>query len=330
MTPESRAARSRSSIFRPLAQVLSMTLAALFLISSGSAAYVEKTDHEWDYFAPLKSEGKSRLKSGSRTYSYYTLDDNKPTDYVVRGPRYVKILSRHLPPKPKTGKQFYTLIVERDRRGEVTQILEQEIAASWSDNVRLEGGDLVGQPEEVYLFVPNGRHTLKLYVKNNECPVGVRMYKEKKIIKDVMISLTPETYERVCTLVQPSGNEYPHYRFTHETPLHFVVSGPTRLELCTRLDFADNGDDRASYAIRITGHNAEGRTLETGSFLKADKLSKAIYKDCPEIAPGDVQVFILDVPRGHWAFDLSLINSDHPGATTRILMPRSDLEQTTP
>lgn len=330
MTPHSRAAMARQSIFRSLGQVLISTIVALLVLSGHSAAYVEKEGYEWDYFAPESSEGKERLEIGGHTYSYYMLDDKKPTDYVVRGPRYVKLLTRHFPPKPKTGKQFYTLVVERDRRGTVSQILEQEIAASWSDYARIEGGAYAGESEEIYLFVPKGKHILKIYARNNECPIGIRVYKEEKVIKDVMISLVPEAYERVCTLVQPSGNEYPHYRFTHESPLHFVVAGPTTLELCTRLDFAISGDDYASYAIQVSGENADGRTLETGTWLKSDKLSKATYKDCPEIIPGEVQVLVLDVPSGHWAFDLSLLNSNHPGATARILMPKGDFEQTTP
>ncbi len=307
-------------------------IVALLFSFGGAAAYVDNESMEWNSCKAVDSGKRIKIKIGRNNLSYYKVERNKPASFVIRGPAYVKLISRQLPPKKATGKFTYTMTVMRDRRGELTEILGKEVVTAWSSRARLNSNDndFVGEPEDNYLYVPKGKHTLIVDISDKDCAVAVRMFVEKRIVRDEMISLTPSDFERVCLLVQTSGNEYPHYRFTHEKPLHFTVVGPTTVNIGTRLDFESDAPQTSSYALMITGRNAEGRTLDEGGYFKTKKLSRTTYKDCPGIAPGDNQVMELKVPSGRWAFELSLINSDHSGVTARILMPKSDLDQSTP
>jgi|GEM_PF-2166564 len=304
----------------------------LLTVWGDTKAHTIDDDMEWRSSKPKQNSERIRIKIGRNNPSYYKIEHKKPVEYVVRGPVYVKLITRQLPPKVATGKFTYTLTVQRERNQVVAEILNKEVVIAWSERARLNerDNDYVGEPEENYLYVPKGKHTLTIGIEEKGCAIAARLFAEKRKAKEDLISLTPSEYDRVCHLVQKSGNEYPHYHFTHESPLSFTVVGPTTLSIGTRLDFDQNSAQRTSYALMVKGHNAEGQTKDEGRYFKTKRLSRVSYKDCPGIDPGENQVMLLDVSAGRWTFELSLINADHPGIAARILMPKGDLGQATP
>ncbi|MCK4414115.1 MAG: hypothetical protein KAY32_11270 [Candidatus Eisenbacteria sp.] len=303
-------------------------ISVALLLGAGLLCPAGGADTSWEILAlPDHDLAEVCIRVGGDDAAYYLLDPGHPITLSLRGPGKLRLLTRHLPRDGRTGKRCYTLLV--DRGGE--RVLEEPLLATQSRGATLCGSDgaPVGSSEETVVSFPAGRHRFRVTIEEPDKRVAVRFFRERKVAETEYINFAPRGSERVCSLVRPSGNEYPHYHFSAEQPLRLTVNGPTELIVRTRLDFAPDASGEAAYELevfRCQGSDGDWELVETLSYT-SEPLSEeeGRYAACPEIIPGKSRRYDLEVPAGNWCYELRPGGPATVGVTGRILIPKEDI-----
>ena len=295
-------------------------LLALLVLAVGTESADAKT--YWSSFRPARSAGRTCIHIGGKDSRYYKLDTKRAIEFTAHGPNRIRLITRHLPLRGRTDERTYTLRVVRDGR----EILTKTITAGRSKSATLcsDVGQAAGSGKKSYVTVPKGKHTFRVYIQEDDNPVALKIYKQKKSKKTTLVSFSPDNYDRVCTLVVSSGKEYPHYHFTRETPLRFQVHGPTSLEVWTRADFDHTMMGGASYGLEVLRN---GISHTTAHYDNVRKLGTASYREeeCREILPGERKNLTLKVPRGTWTYEIRPAEVGPEAIAARILIPKKDI-----
>ncbi len=294
-----------------------MVAAAWMLFTPGAHA---KTS--WASVTPKKADGKVCIHVGDNDWTYYRLNPGSAIEFTVRGPRQLRIRTRHLG-KDGVGRARYTVKIIRDGK----PVLTKKVTAGPSSKAYLCGrpGISVGAAKVRKIRVPKGKHTYRIVTARGDPPLAVRILREKKLRTSSWVPLTPEGYDRVCTLILPTGKERKYYHFTETKPLEFFIIGPTTIRLWTRLDCDHEMIASETYSIEAF---RDGMSIGIKTFDNVKKHSGVQYKECLDLLPGHAQKWDIKVPKGQHRYKILPHGLLRTGIAGRILMPQRALGNT--
>jgi len=275
---------------------------------------------KWVGLKPTESPGRVTLAAGESNLTYHVLDDREPLEFTVTGPRRVKILTRYLYGEKDPEQASYTIRILRDGVETVRRAISTEKS---EETHRRPAAGGVGKIRRVYLTVPKGEHTYRVFVVEDDRDVAVRVFRRVKVRETPMASLTPSEYRSVCTLQFASGSLSSYYGFGPDRPLKFEVVGPTRVKVCTRLDFDHTMNGSQSYGLQL---------FEDGSPVKVyryhvRKMATVSYVERPEFLPGERKCFWVQVPDGRHLYELGPANRTRFSAAAKLYIPKGDLKR---
>ncbi len=93
-----------------------------------------------------------------------------------------------------------------------------------------------------------------------------------------------------------------YHRATDETPVRFVVEGPTRVKVLTRLRFPTSVTGAMDYTVAVALDGAPHAVHELSTESAGPN---ATYLALEMFSPGKLRRFYIDVPTGRHAFDLT-------------------------
>ncbi len=261
------------------------------------------------------------LQSQGQEFSYLLLDPAKPMEFKVNGPRKIKLISRYLAGPGDPQRQAFTMTVNLDG----SELLRKTFHATSNAGMVVcdNGGSGVSSLRRVYLEIPKGSHTIQVLGQSpGSGDVACRLFKQSKRKTSGTIPFAPEGYLELATLQFESGNQSTYYRFEEASPLVFSVSGPTTLQLYTRLDFDLGMLGSQKYTIEVWRDSEIWRTFH----YDVTRLSNAFYPDQPDLLPGTRKKLRITVPAGPHNFEVRCVRPESCGISAQIRIPRKDLQ----
>ncbi len=292
-------------------------LAGLLVFRAADAPAAAK----WLSVKPDGSPGRVCIALGDEEYAYDRLDSRSPLQFSATGPRRVKIITRYLYGPDDPGGAGYTVSVIRDG----VLLVRKALTARVNDNASICGRaeSRVGVIRRLYLDVPKGAHTYRVLMVEDDRRVAARVFQQVEVRQSSMVSLTPAVYTSLCTLQFSSGSLSEYYGFDGDHPLSFRVVGPTRIKVCTRMDFDHTMNGSQSYGIEV---------LEDGNKIKVyqydvRKMATVCYLERRDILPGERKCFHIRVPKGPHAYEIRIGNGTRRQGAAKVYIPKSDLKQ---
>ncbi len=104
------------------------------------------------------------------------------------------------------------------------------------------------------------------------------------------------------TQIMVSSKTLSYHRATDETPVRFVVEGPTRVKVLTRLRVPTSGTGTVDYAVRVL---LDGAPVAIEELTTGSAGPNATYLALEMFSPGKLRRFYIDVPTGRHVYDLT-------------------------
>ncbi len=298
-----------------IAPVIFACVTGCVLLSAAGAS--AKT--RWLSLQPDKSPGEICITSGDEEFDYYRLDSDSPLEFSVTGPREVKILTRYVFEPGDPDVAGYTVRVIRDGVLLMRRALSTGRSEAYSSCG--ERGRPAGIIRRILLDVPKGAHTYQVFLVESDRRVAARVFRRVLVRQSSTVSFTPSTYVSICTLQFSSGSLSEYYGFDQDHPLAFRLVGPTKIKVCTRLEFDPSMNGSQSYGIEV---------LEDGAGIKdyhyhVRKMETVCYLEHPDVLPGERKCFHIRVPKGPHDYEIRISNGPRRRGAAKIHIPKSDL-----
>lgn len=312
----------RRGLFDRLGRKRSTGAAALLLTGALFMAPVSTfAADQWLQMKPLQEAAEICLQSQGQIFSYLHLNPASPVEFKVNGPRRVKIISRYLAGPGDPVKQRFSITLKLDGN----ELLRKTFRAEANQNILLcdLGGTGVSSLRRAYIDIPKGSHVIQITGQSpGSGDVACRLFKESKRKTSGTVPFAPEDYLELATLQFESGKQSTYYRFESGTPLVFSVSGPTNLQLYTRLDFDMGMLGSQKYTLEIWRDGELYRTFH----YDVTRLSNAFYPAQLDLLPGTRKKLRITVPSGVHHFEVRCVRPDNCGISAQIRIPRKDLQ----
>lgn len=260
------------------------------------------------------------LQAAGQDFTYQILDEASPLPYRINGPRQVKIITRYVFAENETRRPGFTLVAHLDGQ----EVLRKSFRAKRNENVFLcdlnqEGSAL----RRALLDVAKGRHTLELTAESNgDGQVVARVFQATRAKSTPTVSFQPQEYVDLVTLQFESGSQSTYYSFDGENPLVFKLSGPTTVQLFTRLDFDLTMNGTQEYGLEIRRDGLPWRTFQ----FHTNELGSAHYLERPDILPGSRKKITMEVPSGNHTYEVHCLLPSVCGVTAQVRIPKKALE----
>ena len=274
---------------------------------------------QWSKMTPSREGPEICLTSEGQNFTYLVLDAGDPVEFQVNGPRRIKLITRYAFGTGDPESQPFVVSVSLDG----TEILRKSFTAQANENVVLcEKVGLVSSLRRAYVDVPKGAHFLQVSGQaSGEGNVVGRLFRQNKRKTSGTVPYAPESYAELATLQFESGMQSTYYRFEADTPLTFAVTGPTNLQLYTRLDFEPGMLGSQKHMLEVWRDGVIWRTFHYDS----TRLANAFYPNRLDILPGTRKRLRISVPDGLHQFEVRCVRPDDCGITAQIRIPRKDL-----
>lgn len=141
-------------------------------------------------------------------------------------------------------------------------------------------------------------------------------------VKPRLLSFTPDKYVRMET-VTTKNKDRKYYVMARDKPIEFSVTGPTTIELSTRLLFSVdmNGDQR--YSVGVSQDTLRGHSQEVAAMtFTTRKSSVSSLAGGGTLVPGQGRRLKFNVPFGRHTYRIHLSGTAAHEAAVRILIPR--------
>ncbi len=262
------------------------------------------------------------LDVSGRQFDYALLDADDATVLTVRGPRKVKIVTRYLFSANEPNEQQYHLIVQLDGSPILDKAFTGHVLEGVSRCSAAESG--VAALRKTTINVGTGLHEIAITATTRgQGQVAARVFRESKRRDDRYVTYAPDAYDAVYKLQFESGALSTYYHFNVEQPLAFTVTGPTTLQVYTRLDFDHTMNGSQSYSLEVL---CDGDSWQIFHY-HAKKLSSAHFVERPDILPGARKTMRIPVPKGVHRFEIRCVRPEACGITSQIRIPRSDISR---
>jgi hypothetical protein len=325
----SRTASRRGAWLPIMAALIALFIAAAAQGAAPKASRTSKTSKTpktstgqmaWKAIKPAQTTGSVCVRASGRQATYYKLSAKKATELSVYGPGRLRIVTRHLPVKGALAKRSYTLVVMRDGKVALRKtVVRGASKATLCKDKKMK----VGAVRESFVSIPAGKHTYRVLVEEGGKEVVARFYQEKRTtVAKKMVGFTPLEFDEVCTLTANGAKGgAPWYRATFAKPVRFGVQGPVELEIRTRLDLGPTVAGKLRYGVEIL-RNGKSESVRNSS---AARDTKASYKDCPGVTPGESKLIRLSVPAGDAVYEIRPAGTGAQSFAVRILIPRGSV-----
>jgi len=300
---------------RPAAGVASCLLFAGLAVAPAGAQAGEK----WTQVAPLSAVNEVCLRNQDQEFVYLETDATTPLEFSVTGPRRVKIISRFVPADTTSDRFVFDINLRLDG----AKVLHKTFAPLMNRNLTTcIGGERVSSLRRAYVDVPRGVHLLQLSGHSQrKGRIVSRLFRRQRRATATTVPFAPEEYRELATLQFESGNQSTYYRFDGDHPLSFSVTGPTNLQVYTRLDFGGGMLGRQQYTLEVWRDNVLWRTFH----YDVKRLANGFYPEELDLLPGTRKKLHLRVPRGDHHFVIRPVTPGAFGVTAQIRIPQKDL-----
>ena len=274
---------------------------------------------QWNKVNPTGNNPEICLNSDGQPFTYLVLDAGRPVEFQVNGPRRVKLINRYIFSTEDPDRQGFVVSVNLDG----TEILRKSFTASTNGGMAVcDGEGRVSSLKRAYVEIPKGSHILQITGQSaGGGDIVCRLFRENKRKISGSVPFAPEGYAELTTLQFESGKQSTYYRFEAGNPLTFSVTGPTNLQLYTRLDFAQGMLGSQKYMLEVWRDGEVWRTFH----YDATRLANAFYPSHLDILPGTRKKLRISVPEGRHNFEVRCVRPDSCGITAQIRIPRKDL-----
>lgn len=141
-------------------------------------------------------------------------------------------------------------------------------------------------------------------------------------VKPRVVSFTPDGYVRVETVVTKS-KERKYYVMTADKPIEFALSGPTTVNISTRLLFTVDMKGEQRYTVSVTQDTMLGHSQEVAAMTFTTRKSPvSTLGTGSRLVPGEGKRLKLTVPSGHHQYRIHLSGAAAQEAAVRIMVPR--------
>ncbi len=303
---------------RPVASVISFIVFGLISTSHYSAL----AEVSWRGIEPQSALGDVCLDNGNQQFNYLLLDPAKGMEYKVNGPRRVKLITRYISGPGDPERQRYNVSLQLD--GE--EILKKSFRSKPMAGVTVcNQGAGVSTLRRAYVDIPKGAHILSITAQSQGSgDVVGRVFKASKRKSTGTVPFSPEGYLELATLQFESGSQSTYYRFEAGSPLTFSVTGPTKLQVRTRLDFETGMLGSQKYAVEVY---CDGE-LYRAFHYDVTRLANAFYPTQLDLLPGVRKKLSIKVPAGKHSYEVRCVRPDNCGIAAQIRIPRKDLQGT--
>jgi poly-gamma-glutamate system protein len=312
LSPEARQGLFARLRRRPAATAPVAALALLALLAAAGPARAAVSS-----WREIKAAGPGAalcVSSEGHDLPYAILSAERPVTFEVTGPRRCKLLTRCA---AAPGAVSYDVTVRIDGQPVQTRAL----AFAADAKAALCGGGPVGDARRIYFEVGPGKHRVEISGKAAGGRVAGRLFGEVKRRGTGRAPLTPSSYGSVATLQFESGSQSTYYRFDAAHSIVLDVTGPTSLQIQTRLDFDATLSGTQNYTLELVRDGLDRRTYH----LTAEKLTGAAWVETPQLLPGTRHKLRVDVPAGRHRYELRCVRPGNCGVSAQFQIPQADL-----
>jgi hypothetical protein len=289
-----------------------------FLVISflfGGQHLLAQSKTKYKAFKPSRAGDGVFLKSDSKRYRYYVLEEGKAIYLDVTGPAKIKLRSRADLGGLKSGD--YDLYVWEGK-----ELIGGRKAETSKSKLILDGAnEHVGLARDIFFKVPRGNHIYSISARSEKIDkFYLRFYQEKKSKKKpVYIPYRPYDYSQEIKL-KTQKSEIPYYLVKEDGGARLKVIGPTRIRIYCRANFNTSIEEKSKFAL---GAYENGKSIEKFTGI-AKKSQKVAFSDLPDQIPSTLHKFYLDIPSGEHIYEFKKVNSPAPNLAVRFKI----LEQT--
>jgi len=290
---------------------------AILLFVPGHRTVLAQSKTNYRAFSPSDAGRSVMLKSDSRTYKYFELDEGKVIGFEVTGPTRIKIRSRALLPEKISAAEYDITVWEDDRvrAGRKADTKPSKLTISGERGA-------VGVARDIIFNVPKGKHKYAISAQSDKVDrVYLRFHQARKQKpKQTYHNFRPYEYGKRVNLRSGKSN-LSYYLADGGAGPALRVIGPTSIKIYCRANFDPTMKEKAKFTL---GAMEKGEAVRKFSAV-ADKSSKSIYTDLPGIIPSKVHTFTLEVPDGEHVYEFRKINSTPDGLAVRFKILKSSL-----
>ncbi len=275
---------------------------------------------QWLQVKPISDTAEICLQSQGQDFSYLLLDPTKPAEFKVNGPRRIKLIARYLAGPGDPVRQKFTVTIQLDG----AELLRKTFRAEANDRMVIcQQGGGVSSLRRTFLDIPKGSHVIQISGQSpGSGDVVCRLFRQSKRKTSGTVPFAPEGYLELATLQFESGKQSTYYRFEAGSPLVFSVSGPTNLQVYTRLDFDIGMLGSQKYTLEIWRDSDLWRMFH----YDVTRLSNAFYPGQLDLLPGTRKKLRITVPAGRHSYELRCVRPENCGISAQIRIPRKDLQ----
>lgn len=311
----------RSGLFdrlnrRPGALAALVAFLALALAAAPATAAVKS----WREVRPVTSGATACVHTDGHDVAYVVLSEGRGATFEITGPRRCKLLTRGFPGAgagAAGGRYELSVRIDGVVAETRTLALTADEAATACDGAPVSG------LRRTYFEVGPGVHRVELA---GRAPAGGqvagRLFGEVKRRGTGRAPLTPSSYGAVATLQFDSGAQSTYYRPAAGRALVLDVTGPTSLQIHTRIDFAVQMSGTQDVTLELVRDGAERQTYH----VTAEKLAGAVWVETPHLLPGTRHRARVDVPPGRHRYELRCLRPDGCGIAAQFQIPVGHLE----
>ncbi|MEO0132454.1 MAG: hypothetical protein ABIK73_05960 [candidate division WOR-3 bacterium] len=226
---------------------------------------------------------------------YYLLTKDKPLEFSVEGPTYLRIYSRLLWQPTMAKQENYKIIVSEEQESEKILSFTSEL----SNTARGANKTQYAKWRSFYLEVPKGKHNYKLTLLEAKSEtVAVRISSERPTEYRKIIPEKP--YRELQFVERERVTNY--YEVSGKNPVRVKVDGPAILRVTCRLNYDYTMEGKQSYSISA---NVGGKEWQAKTF-RTTKSETGLYKNAPELVPSLPSNMYLHIPPGTYIIEFVL------------------------
>ncbi len=279
------------------------TLFFALLFSTTSLVFGQKSTVKGKKIKPKHHVGIVRLQ-GKKSLTYYALSVKERTELLVMGPGKIEVLLRvRLEDTTKSSLPYVIQHVLDDKKMKVDTLKGEKV----SKHLRFKSAKLKGKPSaagKVFIHVPPGQHTIKLYKGDTDQKVHAefKYFKDKNQPnwKNIMPSLPLDTVR--VKYLNKKNSTVKFHRITNEKKFVLNTADSTQLKIIIKaeLDFKDQSGKPVILTIK-----EKGNTIKSYK-ISGEKSQKTEYVDEKKLIPGNSNVIYLNLPKGTHTYEFSL------------------------
>jgi hypothetical protein len=288
------------------------TSRAVFLGALLAGAASVSAAGKWESVESVPGRTAETILVNKKPRAYFRVTPAAPLAISLAGPAQVRLISRVVLSGKAGEKASYRLAVSERGR----ELLSKDFKAGAARSVSAPGIAALGNSRRATVEIPAGDHELQVAL-SGAAAVLVRIQRAALAGADGWLSLTPVNAPRSVSLVE-GQKSISYYSIFGGRPAVFRVTGPTTLDLLTRLDFDDTMRGEQTYRLRLTEH---GNLVQESEF-RTTKATAATYSNLSNRVPSKFDRVSLPIGSGVHDIEVHLVTPAKGSAEVHARIPQ--------